>query len=71
MRFGGALFGGSLKFLRFEANLLFSPLGSYSLELPEGFVEGSFVCGLVAQEEGELPIVDDLQVCVEARLLEA
>jgi len=41
--FGKALFGGLHASLRFEANLLLNALGSYSLELLEGFVESSFV----------------------------
>jgi hypothetical protein len=33
MSFGNAPFGGLLAFLRFEANLLLDPLGSYGLKL--------------------------------------
>jgi len=72
--FGSALFGGSLKFLRFEgfeANLVLSPLGSYSLKLLEGFVEGSFVGGLVAQVESELLGGEDVLVFEDAGVLEA
>ena len=74
MSFGSALFGGSLKFLRFEgfeANLVLSPLGSYSLKLLEGFVEGSFVGGLVAQVESELLGGEDVLIFEDAGVLEA
>jgi hypothetical protein len=69
--FSGALFGGLLAFLRFEANLLLSPLGSYILQFLEGFVEGPFVGGLVAQVEGELFGGDDVLIFKDAALLEA
>ena len=69
--FGGALFGGLLAFLRFEANLLVDPLGSYSLEFHEGFVESSFVGGLVAQVESELLGGEDVLVFGDAGRLEA
>ena len=71
MSFGGALIGGLLKFLRFEANLLLNPLGSYSLELLEGFVERSFMGGLVAQVESELLGGEDMLVFEDTRVLEA
>ncbi len=42
--FGGALGGGLLAFLRFEANSLFNPLGSYVLKLLKGFINDPAVC---------------------------
>ncbi len=69
--FGSALFGGLLAFLRFEANLLLDPLGSYSSELFEGLVEGAFVGGLVAQVESELLGGEDVLVFDDARCLQA
>jgi hypothetical protein len=57
--------------LRFEANLLLDPLGSYSSKLLEGLVEGSFVGGLVAQVESELGGGKDVPIFKHARVLEA
>jgi len=68
--FGGALFGGLFAFLRFEANLLLNPLGSYSLELLESFVKGPFVSGLVAHIESELLCGEDVLPFKDAGLLE-
>ena len=53
--------------MRFEANLLLDPLGSYILEFLEGFVESSFVGGLVAQIESELLRGEDVLAFEDAK----